>query len=130
MLPLMTTKRPNSRPEEIELRSDGWERFEKAVDAAVPTPAKSSAAKSAKKPPRGALKSQLGPMTVRKGNGFAPFVEVLRARAAQYRALAEHATDREKATEYCWIADVIDREAEAMERSFRKDRRCVRLAPT
>jgi hypothetical protein len=32
------TDKPKPNPDEIELRSDGWERFEKAVDAAVRTP--------------------------------------------------------------------------------------------
>jgi hypothetical protein len=28
-------EKPKPKPDEIELRPDGWERFEKAVDAAV-----------------------------------------------------------------------------------------------
>jgi len=34
MMPGMKAK-PSPEPEEIELRPDGWERFEKAIDAAV-----------------------------------------------------------------------------------------------
>jgi len=34
------TDKPKPKLEEIELRSDGWERFERAIDVAVRTPAR------------------------------------------------------------------------------------------
>ena len=36
----MTSKRPKTKDEPIELRPDGWERFERAVDVALKMPAK------------------------------------------------------------------------------------------
>lgn len=36
----MKGKRDTPKPEDVELRPDGWERFERAVDVAVKTPAR------------------------------------------------------------------------------------------
>ena len=44
---------------EIELRPDGWERFEKAVDAAVRTPAQQRAAPTPKAKQRPATKGRV-----------------------------------------------------------------------
>lgn len=55
----MAASKGKAAPDEIELRPDGWERFEKAVDAAVRTPAQHRTASVPKAKERPASKDRV-----------------------------------------------------------------------